>query len=129
MQQRCRLDVYYPTDVKSFATVVWFHGGGLTNGNRFIPEGLKGKEIAVVAANYRLSPRVKSPAYIEDAAAAVAWTFRNIEKYGGSCNRIFVSGHQEDVFEKSGKRIALHLTHGLNGITQNVIAGHLWIPL
>ena len=93
MQQRCRLDVYYPVDTKNFATVVWFHGGGLTRGTRAIPEDLKDKGIAVVAANYRLSPRVKAPAYIEDAAAAVAWTFRNIERYGGSGERIFVSGH------------------------------------
>jgi CubicO group peptidase (beta-lactamase class C family)/acetyl esterase/lipase len=92
-QERCRLDVYYPTYTKDFPTVVWFHGGGLTNGERSIPEGLKGSGIAIVAASYRLSPRAKSPAYIEDAAAAVAWTFRNIEKYGGSGNRVFVSGH------------------------------------
>ena len=47
----------------------------------------------VVAVNYRLSPKAKNPAYIEDAAEAVAWTFRNIEKYGGRKDRIFVSGH------------------------------------
>jgi len=93
MRERCRLDVYYPAGTNGYATVVWFHGGGLTGGARFVPEGLKQKGIAVVAANYRLSPRVKSPAYIEDAAAAVAWTFRNIERYGGSAKRIFVSGH------------------------------------
>lgn len=93
MRERCRLDVYYPTDTKDFATVVWFHGGGLTKGERSVPDGLKGRGIAVVAANYRLSPRVKAPAYIQDAAAAVAWTFRHIEKYGGSTRKIFVSGH------------------------------------
>jgi len=93
MRERCRLDVYYPADLKVFPTVVWFHGGGLTNGNRSIPAGLKEKGIAVVAAGYRLSPQAKCPAYIEDAAAAVAWTFRNIETYGGSTHRIFVSGH------------------------------------
>jgi acetyl esterase/lipase len=64
-RERCRLDVYYPTDRKGFATVVWFHGGGLTEGMRSIHEGLKGKGMAVVAAGYRLSPRVKSPVYIE----------------------------------------------------------------
>jgi acetyl esterase/lipase len=93
MQERCRLDVYYPTDAKGFSTVVWFHGGGLTGGDRSVPQGLKERGIAVVAASYRLSPRSKSPAYIEDAAAAVAWTFHNVEKYGGSQKRIFVSGH------------------------------------
>lgn len=92
-RRQCRLDVYHPTDRKGFATVVWLHGGGLTGGARSIPRELKGKGIAVVAAGYRLSPRVKSPAYVEDAAAAVAWTFRNIERYGGSTKRIFVAGH------------------------------------
>lgn len=93
MRERCRLDVYYPTETRDFPTVVWFHGGGLTGGERFVPEGLKEKGIAVVAVNYRLGPTVKAPAYIEDSAAAVAWTFKNIERYGGSVERIFVSGH------------------------------------
>lgn len=92
-QERCRLDVYAPENQQGFATIVWFHGGGLTGGNKSIPEGLKQRGIAVVAANYRLSPKVSSPAYIEDAAAAVAWTFRHIEKYGGSKKRVYVSGH------------------------------------
>ncbi|MEQ9409024.1 MAG: alpha/beta hydrolase [Fuerstiella sp.] len=93
MQERCRLDVYYPVREKDFPTVVWFHGGGLSAGKKSIPEGLKNKGLAVVAVNYRLSPRVQAPAYIEDAAAAVAWTFQNIHRYGGSDKRIFVSGH------------------------------------
>jgi acetyl esterase/lipase len=93
MAARCRLDIYYPSDKKDFSTVVWFHGGGLKAGSKEIPKGLMDQGIAVVAVNYRLSPKAKSPEYIEDAAAAVAWTFRNIEKYGGSRKRIFVSGH------------------------------------
>lgn len=93
MKAKCRLDVYYPTNAKDFNTVVWFHGGGLKSGKRSIPKELQGKGIAVVAVSYRLHPEVKAPAYIEDAAAAVAWTFNNIEKYGGSKKRIFVSGH------------------------------------
>ena len=93
MCSRCRLDVYYPSHLKEFPTVVWFHGGALKNGNRSVPLELKGKGIAVVAVNYRLSPKAKAPAYIEDAAAAVAWTFRNIAKYGGSPKKVFVSGH------------------------------------
>lgn len=93
MKERCRLDIYYPAASNRFTTVVWFHGGGLTGGNRFIPEPLKAKGIAVVAPGYRLSPAAQAPAYIQDAAAAVAWTFRHIKSYGGSQDRIFVSGH------------------------------------
>ena len=92
-QESCKLDIYYPKNKTDFTTVVWFHGGGITGGNKFIPEKLKEQGIAVVAVNYRLSPKVKCPVYIEDAAEAVAWTFKNIEKYGGSKNKIVVSGH------------------------------------
>ena len=90
--ERCVLDIYLP-ETTDFATVVWFHGGGLTFGNKFIPEGLKNQGIAVVAVNYRLYPKVKSPTYIDDAAAAVAWVFKNIASYGGDPNLIFVAGH------------------------------------
>lgn len=93
MRERCVLDLYYPENKQGFATVVWFHGGGLKAGNKFIPEELKNKDIAVVAVNYRFSPEVSCPAYIQDAAAAVAWVFRNIEVYGGDPGMIVVSGH------------------------------------
>ncbi len=93
MKERCRLDLYYPTKKKGFSTVVWFHGGGLKGGNRFIPKALKNQNIAVAAVNYRLHPKVSSPAYIEDAAAATAWVFKQIADYGGSPDRIYVSGH------------------------------------
>ncbi|MCY1719696.1 alpha/beta hydrolase [Prolixibacteraceae bacterium Z1-6] len=92
INNRCRLDIYYPAE-KDFTTIVWFHGGGLTGGSKSIPEKLKEKGIAVVAVNYRLYPKVKCPVYIEDAAAAVAWVFDNIEKYGGDKSKIVVSGH------------------------------------
>jgi acetyl esterase/lipase len=91
--ERCKLDIYYPENTKDFTTVVWFHGGGITSGEKHIPEKLMKQGIAVVAVNYRLSPKVKCPSYIEDAAAAVAWTFKNIEKYGGDPKKIVVSGH------------------------------------
>lgn len=92
-KERCKLDIYYPADKKNFPTVVWFHGGGLEGGNKHIPVELMDKGFAVVAVNYRLSPRVKNPGYTEDAAAAVAWVFNHIEQYGGCKDRIFVSGH------------------------------------
>jgi len=90
--ERCVLDIYLP-GTTDFATLVWFHGGGLTSGYKFIPEGLKNQGIAIVAVNYRLYPKVKSPTYIDDAAAAVAWVFKNIAFYGGDPNLIFVAGH------------------------------------
>jgi acetyl esterase/lipase len=93
IQERCLLDIYYPKDMKGFATIIWFHGGGLTGGNKTFPAGLQDKGLCIVSVNYRLNPKVNSPKYIEDAAAAVAWVFNNIHGYGGDPSLIFVSGH------------------------------------
>ncbi|MAS96684.1 MAG: hypothetical protein CMO55_26130 [Verrucomicrobiales bacterium] len=125
-RDRCRLDLYYPADGKPYSTVVWFHGGGILNGNRFVPVPLRNKGVAVIAANYRLSPQVNAPEYIEDAAAAVAWAFQNIEKYGGSADRIFVSGHSAGGYLASmvGLDSKWMEAHGINA---NDIAG--LIPL
>ena len=92
-KERCKLDVYYPTDLKDCPVVVWFHGGGLTGGNKFIPQELKNSKLVVVAVNYRLMPKATIDDCIDDAAAAVAWTFDNIGAYNGSADKIFVAGH------------------------------------
>jgi len=93
INERCVLDIYFPKNTRGFATVVWFHGGGLTGGNKEIPVALTNKGIGIVAVNYRLSPMVKSPAYIQDAAAAVSWVFKNISRFGGDSTLLFISGH------------------------------------
>ena len=93
INERCVLDLYYPAELKNYPTIVWFHGGGLTGGNKSIPEALKKNGVAVIAVNYRLYPKIKAPVYIEDGAAAVSWVFNNIETYGGNSSMIFVSGH------------------------------------
>lgn len=92
-REYCKLDVYYPEDLSGCPVVVWFHGGGLTGGHREIPEKLQKRGMVVVGVEYRLMPKVEISACIDDAAAAVAWTFREIEKYGGDTGKIFVSGH------------------------------------
>jgi acetyl esterase/lipase len=90
---QCTLDFYYPKGAKNFSTIVWFHGGGITGGNKEIPKALMDKGFAIIGVEYRLSPKVVAPAFIEDAAAAVAWAFQHIGTYGGNANQIFVSGH------------------------------------
>lgn len=92
-KERCKLDVYYPVGKKGFPTIVWFHGGGLEGGGKHVPEMFMNQGFAVVAVNYRLSPKAQNPAYTEDAAAAVAWAYKHIEEYGGSSRRVFVTGH------------------------------------
>jgi dipeptidyl aminopeptidase/acylaminoacyl peptidase len=97
------LDLYLPPAsperTKRFPAMVWFHGGGLEGGDkaskltaalarRYAADG-----VAVASANYRLSPAVQAPVYIQDAAAAVAWVVEHIAEQGGDAQSIFVSGH------------------------------------
>lgn len=91
--ERCKLDLYFPEVGEDAPTVVWFHGGGLTGGGKFIPEQLKECGYIVVGVNYRLMPKASIDDCIDDAAASIAWVFNNIEGYGGDTNRIFVAGH------------------------------------
>lgn len=97
-KERCKVDIYYPESTKNFKTIVWFHGGGLVGGSKDMPALLKERGICIVSVNYRLSPRAKAPAYIDDAAAAIAWTFENIAKYGGDTSQIYVGGHSAGGF-------------------------------
>ena len=39
--ERCKLDIYYPTKKTNFATIIWFHGGGLRGGKKKIPSLLQ----------------------------------------------------------------------------------------
>ena len=95
--KRCRLDLFRPEGVDGYPTVVFFHGGALRNGSRrsgdllaerFVPEG-----VGIVSVDYRLSPMAECPSYIEDSAAAVAWTLDHIDEYGGDPTRVYLSGH------------------------------------
>ncbi len=101
-QERCKLDVTLPgKSAQPFATFVWFYGGGLKNGGKdlasehcaeiaaaFAKEG-----VAVVVPDYRLNPRAHYPEYVDDAAAAFAWTVRHIAKHGGDPRKVFIGGH------------------------------------
>lgn len=90
---RQKLDLYLP-DCPDFPVFVYFHGGGLENGskdNETFMSYLTDRGIAVVCANYRMYPSAVFPEFVRDAAAAVAWTFKNIHNYG-NCSKIYVGG-------------------------------------
>ncbi|MDJ0759615.1 MAG: alpha/beta hydrolase [Woeseiaceae bacterium] len=93
IDSRARLDVYCPDSEMPQPVIVWFHAGGIRGGEKHLPDALVDKGVCVVSPNYRLFPKVLSPAYIEDAAAAVAWVFDSIADYGGDPSLIFLSGH------------------------------------
>ncbi len=93
LKEKCVLDIYHPVSEKGVPVVIWFHGGGLTSGKKYLPGEIRNQGICIVAPSYRLSPKVPARMCIEDAAAAVAWVFKNIDQYGGDPDKIFISGH------------------------------------
>lgn len=95
--KRQRLDIYAPERAMNAPVVVFFYGGGWTKGEkgiyRFLGAALAKRGVIVVIPDYRLYPEVKFPAFMEDAAAAVAWTKAHIAVHGGDPRRLFVMGH------------------------------------
>jgi len=102
---RRRLDVYRPASLAPGAkapVVVFLYGGSWREGSkadyRFVAEALTARGIVAVIADYRVYPEVSYPGFVEDTAAAVAWTFREIDRYGGDPQRIFVAGHSAGAY-------------------------------
>ena len=96
---RQRLDVYLPTPPPAHQTqvVVFFYGGGWDSGSRtdyrFVGRALSARGFITIIPDYRIYPEVLFPAFVEDAAAAVAWTLGNVSRFCGSDSQVFLMGH------------------------------------
>ncbi len=94
--ERCRLDLYSPQG-DLIPWLVWFHGGGLTEGDKTacsdLAQWLAENGVGVALCNYRLSPKVKYPAYLEDALAAFIWLHQYLGERGEDNRNMFVGGH------------------------------------
>ncbi|QBD75140.1 alpha/beta hydrolase [Ktedonosporobacter rubrisoli] len=82
-----QLDLYLPDIKGPVPTVIYLHGGGWGRGDkadnaetRLKPAAAQG--IAVLSANYRLTPAAVYPAQIHDVKAAVRWTRAHGAEYG-----------------------------------------------
>lgn len=91
-----KLDLYLPKDATKAPVLLWIHGGAWKFGDRswYAEQGRRFAEqgIAFAAVSYRLSPRVKHPAHVEDCARAFAWLRSHAAEYGGDPDRLFISG-------------------------------------
>jgi acetyl esterase/lipase len=119
-ETRLRLDVYTPAgEVRDAPVVVFFYGGRWTTGSkddfRFVGQALAAQGFVAVIADHRKYPDVVFPVFVEDAARAVRWTHRNIARFGGSPDKLFVMGHS------SGAHLAAMLA--LNGEYLKAVGG------
>jgi arylformamidase len=92
-----RYDVFAPVQVKPAPILIFWHGGGWTNGYRayvhFMAQHVCALGIALVAPSYRLVSEAKLPAAYEDALACLAHVHGNAQSWRGDASRILLSGH------------------------------------
>ena len=102
---RQSLDIWVPEQAQAgdrLPVVVFFYGGGWGSGERqsygFAGRALANQGFVVVIPDYRLVPKAHWPDFLEDAAAAVAWTHRHVGELGGDPDRIALMGHSAGAY-------------------------------
>ena len=98
--RRTSLDVWRRPDLPADAgapVLVQIHGGAWVVGDQTVQayplmSHLVERGWVCVSATYRLSPKAKWPAHIEDVKRALAWTKQNIARYGGDPSWVAITG-------------------------------------
>lgn len=92
--RRGSIDLYWPRAARNPPTVLFFYGGGWESGERgmyrFVGTALAARGVACAIPDYRVYPEVKFPAFMEDAAAALAFV---AARPGVAVERLFLMGH------------------------------------
>ena len=102
------LDVYRPSDRHGpLPVMVYIHGGGFRilskDTHWMFGYGFARRGWLVFNINYRLAPRYRFPAALEDAAAALRWVVEHASTYGGDPERLALGG------ESAGANLILSL--------------------
>ncbi len=96
-------DLYRPaTAAAGLPVVVWFYGGAWQSGARaeylFAAAALARRGMLVAVPDYRLYPEVRYPAFLEDAARAVAGVDAVAGTHGGDGGRMVLAGHSAGAY-------------------------------
>lgn len=101
---RQKLDIYTPLQKTAgqWPVVVFFYGGNWDSGAKkdylFVAEALASRGFLTVVADYRLYPEVRYPGFLEDGAAAVAWTLDHLSDYNGDPAQVHLMGHSAGAY-------------------------------
>ena len=92
-----RYDVYFQDDVSGRPVLIFWHGGGWTNGYKeyvsFMAEHVVRLGMVLVAPTYRLAPAHRLPAAHADCLLLLQTLSMQAPLYGGSADRLYLSGH------------------------------------
>jgi len=127
-QPRNTLDVYLPVSSVGAPVVVFFHGGGWNSGDKsdykFVGAALAEQGYVAVLPNYRLYPQVKFPAFMQDAAQAVAWVQAHLHEWGADPRRVYLLGHSAGAHIASLLALNAEYLHAVNldtGVLRGII--------
>lgn len=102
---RHKLDLYVPDSIPAGTpapTIVYFYGGSWQTGSKqdylFLAAAFAKRGYQVAIPDYRLYPEVRYPAFLEDAAAAVAWVAKHAGEAGRPAGPIFLLGHSAGAY-------------------------------
>lgn len=100
---RQRYDVYRALDslgrplAGPAPVVIFIHGGSWESGDKrayaWVGEALAQMGFVAVLPNYGLMPRTRFPAFVDDAAQAVAHARARVAGWGGDTTRVVLMGH------------------------------------
>ena len=103
--ERNKLNIWVPTGTRKtdkLPVLIWLYGGGWYSGQRddygFAGRAFAKQGFIVVIPDYRLVPEGHWPDFLHDSAAAVVWTEKNIENYGGDPDRMALAGHSAGAY-------------------------------
>ena len=132
-EPRQKLDVFQPLHPAAAAApplVLFFYGGSWTRGERadyrFVGEALAAHGIVTLVADYRLSPQVRYPQFLQDCAQAAKWAFDHAGELGADARRIHLMGHSAGGYNAAMLALDTRWLAGV-GLAPKRLAG--WIGL
>jgi len=129
-EPRQTLDVYWPPDGDRLPVVLFAYGGSWNWGDKslypLVGARFTAQGFVVVVINYTLYPDATFPTFVEDAAAAIAWTVKHIDAYHGDPKRLYVAGHSAgghilSLIALDDRYLAAH------GLTRDALRGFIGI--
>jgi len=124
--EEVKLNIFTPKNTKNNPVLIFVYGGNWNTGNKdkysLLGRNFARKNMTVVIPDYTLSPNADVDEMTKEIAAAIQFTKKNIAKYDGDPNRIFISGHSA-----GGQLATSAVMNPKYGISENTIAGIILI--
>jgi arylformamidase len=118
------VDVFAPANGRAAPVLVFIHGGAWTRNTRddasYPAPTFMRRGAAYLAPDFGSLKTARLPQMVESCRAAVTWTVRNAESFGGDPDRVFLAGHS------SGAHLAacvLTTDWSARGLAPNAIKG------